>query len=109
MDVAVSTQKPTATSKPATTQTTEGVGSATNSLSEEEEDAALAKISDRININTATPSELESLDGIGSVLAQRIVERREALGGFQSIQQLLDIQGIGPEIYAEIEAYITIE
>lgn len=48
-----------------------------------------------ININTATKAELVSLEGIGEVLADRIIEYRETNGPFQSPQDLLNVHGIG--------------
>ncbi len=49
-----------------------------------------------INVNTADVVLLESLPGIGPALAQRIVEHRDANGAFQTIDDLLAVQGIGP-------------
>jgi len=48
-----------------------------------------------LDLNTATAAQLEELDGVGPVLASRIVEFREASGPFQTIEDLLDIPGIG--------------
>jgi comEA protein len=50
-----------------------------------------------IDINTASASELERLDGIGPVLAQRIVEYRRANGPFRALEELMDVPGIGPK------------
>nr|WP_243896357.1 helix-hairpin-helix domain-containing protein [Actinomyces bowdenii] len=49
----------------------------------------------RININTATASQLEELPGIGPALAQRIVEHRQTHGPFASVEDLTDVPGIG--------------
>ncbi|WP_144393570.1 ComEA family DNA-binding protein [Pleionea sediminis] len=50
----------------------------------------------QVNINTATPEEIsELLSGIGEKRAQAIVELREQLGGFERVEQLLDVKGIG--------------
>lgn len=49
----------------------------------------------RININTATASQLEDLPGIGPALAQRIVEHRDSHGPFASVDDLTDVPGIG--------------
>jgi competence protein ComEA len=49
----------------------------------------------KIHINTATPSELEQLPGVGPVLAGRIAAFREENGPFEAVEDLLDISGIG--------------
>jgi competence protein ComEA len=53
---------------------------------------------DRINVNTATASQLEGLPGVGPVLAQRIVEYRERHGPFASLKALEAVSGVGPSI-----------
>ena len=64
---------------------------------------------DRVNINTASASELDALPGIGPVLAQRIVEYREANGPFASVDGLLEVKGLGPGILEAIRPQITAE
>lgn len=49
----------------------------------------------KININTATTTELDALPGVGEVIAQRIVDYRTANGPFQSVDDLLNVSGIG--------------
>jgi competence protein ComEA len=71
-----------------------------------EKDAAESKL---VNLNTASASELESLPGIGPVLAERIVAYREANGPFSSPADILDVSGIGDVTFANIEARIVIE
>ena len=48
-----------------------------------------------LSLGTATAEQLETLDGIGPTLAERIVERRTATGGFASLDDLRDVEGIG--------------
>ncbi len=62
-----------------------------------------------ININTATEEELCKLDGIGQTLAKRIIEKREALGGFTGIHQISEIEGIGQKKYDSIKDYLVLE
>ena len=72
--------------------------------------AASAAIPDgeKININTASEQDLMKLQGIGKTLAKRIVERREQLGGFSVVEQLLEVKGIGEKLLQSIRDHITI-
>jgi competence protein ComEA len=48
-----------------------------------------------VNLNTASARELEVLPGIGPTTAQAIIQYREENGPFQSVEELLKVQGIG--------------
>ena len=61
-----------------------------------------------LNINTATAKQLESLKGIGSEIAKRIVEFREANGPFKSVDELQKIKGIGKGKLAKIQDKLTV-
>ena len=61
-----------------------------------------------ININSASATELESLSGIGEVLAATIVEYRETNGPFASVEDLMDVSGIGPATLDEIRDQVTV-
>jgi len=63
---------------------------------------------DLLNINTATATELEALPGIGPTLAQRIVDYRTQHGPFQSIEDIMNVSGIGPSIFDQIQILITV-
>ena len=60
-----------------------------------------------VNINTATPEELEALPGIGPTLAQRIVDYREEHGAFASPESLINVKGIGESKMAALLDLIT--
>ena len=63
----------------------------------------------KLNINTATADELMTLDGIGEVLAHRIIEYRDLHGPFQSESDLLNVSGIGETKLRIILPHIYIE
>ena len=64
--------------------------------------------SGKININTAGVAELNSLSGIGPAKAQAIVDYRDQNGPFQTIDDLLNVPGIGPKILESIRDQITV-
>lgn len=57
----------------------------------------------KIDLNTANQTELETISGVGPVMASRILEYRETNGNFKSISDLDAISGIGPSLLAELE------
>ena len=65
-------------------------------------------LSFRININTASQLELESLPGIGPVIASRIIDYRETKRPFSSVDELSNIEGISQSLVAEIANLITV-
>jgi competence protein ComEA len=61
-----------------------------------------------INLNSATAEQLETLPGIGEVLASAIVEHRERNGPFASVDDLLEVSGIGEVRLADIRDLVTV-
>ena len=61
-----------------------------------------------ISINRANQIELESLPRVGPALAARLIDWRQANGGFKSKQDLMKVAGIGPKLYASIEKLVTL-
>lgn len=61
-----------------------------------------------INLNTATYEELLTIDGIGDARANRILQYRDAIGGYSSVEQIKDISGIGDSLYNQISPYLTV-
>ena len=63
---------------------------------------------DRVDINRADVQQLQRLEGIGPVLAQRIVEYRQEVNGFTVVEELLLVEGIGETTLENIREFIII-
>ena len=61
-----------------------------------------------ININTATLEELMTLSGVGESKALSIIEYRNNVGGFKSIEEIKNVRGIGDAAFEKIKNNITI-
>ena len=60
-----------------------------------------------VSLSSATVAQLDGLDGIGPTLAQRIVDYRQAHGGFRSVDQLRDVSGIGDKRFEALRKAVT--
>ena len=67
------------------------------------------KKNEKININTATQTELETLPGIGPSTSLKIVNYREENGKFKSIEEIKEVSGIGDAKYENIKELICVE
>jgi len=61
-----------------------------------------------LDLNTATVAQLDALPGVGPVLAQRLVEYRTANGGFRSVDQLREVDGIGESRFQKLKELVTV-
>lgn len=78
------------------------------SSSKAEETADSENSSELININTAPASELVKLKGIGEVKAAAIVEYRRINGNFKTVQDIMNVSGIGEKTFEKIRGQITV-
>lgn len=62
----------------------------------------------KVQLNQATAAELDALPGVGPVIAERIVSYREENGPFQSVEDLLDVPGIGEAKLADLRDYVQV-
>jgi len=62
----------------------------------------------RINLNQASATLLQELPGIGPALAGRIVDYREQVGGFGSVEQLQEVSGIGPAVMNNVRDQVSV-
>lgn len=67
-----------------------------------------ASSSAKVNINTAGARLLEGLPGIGPSLAARIIDYRQKNGLFQSVEQLMNVPGIGPKKFADLKDRVAV-
>jgi len=63
---------------------------------------------EKIDLNSATVEQLTSLPGVGPTLAGRIVEYREKAGRFNSVEELMNVKGIGEKNFAKIEPRLKV-
>jgi comEA protein len=63
----------------------------------------------KININTATVEELDTLPGIGASYAERIVRYREEHGDFYAPEELMNVEGIGQKKFEQLKELIIVE
>ena len=81
----------------------------TTQYSQPESGQASANSQELININTASAKILDTLPGIGPVIAQKIVEYRQNNGPFEHISDLSKVDGIGPKKLLAVLDFITVE
>ena len=62
-----------------------------------------------VGLNSAGPSDLAALPGIGEELAGRIISYREENGGFTSVSELIDVKGIGDKKFAGILGLVSLD
>ena len=63
----------------------------------------------KVNINTASVEELDVLPGVGPTIAQRIVDYRTENGPFRSIEDLMQVKGIGSATFADLKDQVTVQ
>jgi len=71
--------------------------------------SALTSIEKKINPNKASLEELIRLPEIGPVLAGNIIEYRNSNGGFKSLEELQNVQGLGPKKLKRLKDYLSLE
>ncbi|WP_033261175.1 ComEA family DNA-binding protein [Amycolatopsis vancoresmycina] len=62
----------------------------------------------KVDLNTATPDQLDTLPGVGEVTAKRIVQWRTDHGGFAKVEQLRDVDGIGESKFERLREQVTV-
>ncbi len=82
-----------------------GLALAGSSLAED----ASPQLVGTVNINTATPEQLELLPGIGEARAKAVVSMRKQRGGFKSVDELTEVKGIGEAALERLRPFVRTE
>jgi competence protein ComEA len=61
-----------------------------------------------VNVNTATAEELQLLPGIGESRAEAVIALRKERGGFKTIEELLEVEGIGEASFARLRPFVVV-
>ena len=69
---------------------------------------ANSQVGSLININTANSEELQKLNGVGPVTAQKIIDYRTKYGGFKRIEELMNVNGIGVKTFEKLQDHIVV-
>lgn len=83
-------------------------GSASESTPIASAGSANASVAGKININSASEEKLDSLPGIGPAYAGAIIDYRNQNGGFESVDELLNVKGIGAKTLENLRDYVSI-
>lgn len=79
-----------------------------NIRTDAQDEPARAAIPSRLDLNRASARELESLPGIGAVMAQRVIAFRTSVGGFRSVEDLREVKGIGAKKFERIKSLVIV-
>ena len=71
--------------------------------------SAESALTGKVNVNTATVEELQLLPGIGESRAQAVVAERKRRGGFKSVDDLLEVKGIGQSGLSKLRPHATVQ
>ena len=69
---------------------------------------AAASLSGVVNVNTASAEQLQILPGVGESRARAIVELRKSRGGFRSVEELMEVKGIGATLLERLRPFVAL-
>lgn len=83
-------------------------GSVNVTVSQSTEPPAAGSVEARIDLNAASRWELMSLPGVGETIADRIIAYRTEHGGFEAVEELMEVRGIGESLFEAVKDYLTV-
>jgi len=84
-----------------------GIGLALSPVSALAQKSAAPSL-EKVNLNTATAEQLETLPGIGPATAKTIIEHRTKIGKFTKIEEIINLKGIGEKKFQKIKDRLVI-
>jgi competence protein ComEA len=105
----VSNEKDMTTTPDSTNSTNSSSQKPVSSATSNQSSTKTTQNAQMMDINSATLKQLNTLPGIGDSKAQAIIDYRNAKGPFQSIEQLLQVKGIGEKLLEKIKPYVIIK
>ncbi len=67
-----------------------------------------ASTNEKVNLNTATLDQLQTLPGVGPAVAKRILDHRTKIGKFNKIEEILNVKGIGEKRFQQMKDRLTL-
>jgi comEA protein len=67
-----------------------------------------APANDKVNLNTATVEQFQTLPGIGAVIAKAIIEYRAKVGKFNKVEEIINVKGVGEKTFQKIKDRLTV-
>jgi competence protein ComEA len=67
-----------------------------------------AASTEKVNLNTATLEQLQTLPGIGPAMAKRVIEYRSKVGKFNKIEEIINVKGIGEKKFQKIKERLVV-
>ncbi len=67
-----------------------------------------ASSTEKVNLNTATAEQLQTLPGIGPAMAKRVIEYRTKVGKFTKIEELINVKGVGEKRFQKIKDRLVV-